>query len=110
MGQPVVGQRKGLFPVLGWVVQERAENLRGLAVKFEQRIQRADRHFFFGHLGQAGDALAPAQFHPPYMTYKLLHVRCSANAARQIQQRRVGLQVFIPKSSRLIVPGEKLFQ
>ncbi len=83
--KPIVIQCEGLIPILGGVVQKSANDLDGLLVEAEKRVERTTRQVCPGHDGQTGNALSPAQFRHPDMADKLLHVGGAVYSAGQSQ-------------------------
>jgi hypothetical protein len=68
-------------------------------MQIEYRVERARRPNVVIGDRQAADDLAPDQFRAPDVEDKRLHVRISANAARKLKQRWVGVEMSLPEVS-----------
>jgi hypothetical protein len=109
-GHPIEIENERLAPGFFRRDEQFAEDDDGLAMHVEKRIEGSGGQLFFVDYRQTREALAPAQFRSPDMAHQSLHTRGAANVARQFEQRRVGFEVCLPIGSRLLVPGQQLFQ
>jgi hypothetical protein len=57
-----------------------------------------------------GEALGPAEFGSPDVTDELLNVGCAADAAGQLEERRVIFEKPFPEGGAFFIPNQQFFE